>query len=211
MSFTPQILQIFVALAITGFIPFIAVIATAFTKIAVTLLIVRNALGIQQTPPNAVVFGIALVLSLRIMTPVFADCLAIAQTKPFPETLAESVEFVEATTAPWRAYLLERTTERTRVIVENATNPPISADAGLRYVFAVAIPAFVADELTRAFQIGLLIYLPFVVVDLAVGALLVSMSMQSMSPSIISTPAKLLLFIAVEGWTKLLQNFLLSG
>lgn len=208
---TTDISQIILIIMITGFLPFIAVISTSFAKISVVLLIVRNALGIQQTPPNMVVMGLALLLTAKVMAPVFTSVYEVAQQQPQPSTLAEGLALAEMATHPWRKFLADRTSESTRLTIAGGDEAALQGPDTLSYTFAYVVPAYLADELTRAFQIGLLIYLCFAVIDLVVGILLVAIGMQSMSATVISTPVKLMLFLSVEGWTKLIQNLVLAA
>ena len=203
--------QIVLIIMITGFLPFIAVISTSFAKISVVLLIVRNALGIQQTPPNIVLMGIAIVLTAKVMSPVFTSVYDLAKNQERPTSIVEMMALAEQATAPWRQFLVERTSDATRLSLAGGDEVAINGPDTLAYTFSYVVPAYLADELTKAFQVGLLIYLCFAMVDLIVGVILIAIGMQSMSPVVISTPLKLLLFIAVEGWTRLLQNLILAG
>jgi type III secretion protein R len=199
--------------AFLSLVPFLAVAASCFTKITIVLLIIRNALGIQQTPANIVLYSAGLILTFYVMSPVMQDVYAIvAEQLPRANSLASYERMFKLGAEPVREFLKRFADENSRVffldslekIWPNAKVKPTSTD------LAVLVPSFLASELTRAFQIGFLLYLPFVMVDIVVSAILIALGMQQMSPTIISTPLKLLLFVAVDGWNKLFQGLVLS-
>jgi type III secretion protein R len=209
-----SILPTFVIVTVfMSLVPFLAVATSCFTKITIVLLIVRNALGIQQTPANLVIYSTALILSAYVMTPVLRDVYAIAAEQlPRASSVAAYERFFAAAAEPIRGFLKRFADESTRTfflesqqkIWPGAKNPPTVDD------LAVLVPSFMASELTRAFQIGFLLYLPFVIIDLIVGVIIIALGMQMLSPTVISTPLKLLLFVAVDGWTRLFQGLVLS-
>jgi type III secretion protein R len=199
------------AILAMGLIPLFAVVATSFTKIVIVLMIVRNAIGIQQLPPNIIVYSIAMVLSIHIMGPVIEQTLAKFDAGfAVMSSLDGLVKSLNAASGPWTEFLRARSTESTRSVFESLLREPAASLTPLQYIGYVLCPAFMADEMTRAFQIGLMLYIPFVAIDLVIGTILVAIGMQTLSPTVISAPVKLLLFIAVEGWTKLFSNMLLS-
>jgi type III secretion protein R len=191
----------------------LVVVATAFTKIVVVLLIIRNALGVQQMPPNLLVNGLALVLTLYVMAPVARDTYAIA-TAPGTrlENVADWERLANDASQPLRGFLTRYADPQSaRFFRESAQK--IWPDRSVTYGeqdLAILIPAFLTSELTRAFQIGFLLYLPFLMIDFAVSAILIALGMQMMSPPQIATPLKLLLFVLVDGWTKLIEGLVLS-
>ena len=209
-----NIVSVFALVLLTGLMPLLVMMMTSFAKISVVLFIVRNALGIQQTPPNILLYGLALILTVYVMMPVGRDVYSIASD---PRANYSTVQGWERTAAdaaqPIRGFLLKHTKPRDRQFFTDAAQKvwkdtrqatPQQTD------FVVLIPAFLSAELTRAFEIGFLLYLPFVMIDFAVSAILVAVGMQMMSPTVISTPFKLLLFVAIDGWG-LLAQALVSG
>ncbi|PDT06563.1 type III secretion system export apparatus subunit SctR [Rhizobium sp. M1] len=206
--------QSLVAMAAISMLPVIAVIATSFTKISVVLLIVRNAIGIQQTPPNLLVFAIAIVLSAFVMNPVLQNSwqLLLAHSGDFG-TVSGMADGMIKVAAPLKDFMLKFSDAEVRdffvqasqKIWANAPVTPIASDD-----ITVLTPSFLVSELTRAFEIGFLIYLPFLMIDFAVSAILVALGMQMMSPTVVSTPLKLLLFVSIDGWRRLLEGLVLS-
>lgn len=197
-----------------GLVTFIVITTTAFVKVSVVLFLVRNALGIQQTPPNVALYGIALSLTFYVSAPVVSQ---IQQKLDDPtiqyETASDIMAAVNIAKGPVQNFLQRLTTEEDREFFVAATdriwdeNIPreVSADD-----FTILIPSFLIAELKRAFQIGFMLYLPFVAIDLVVTTILMGMGMQMVSPTLISTPFKLFLFITIEGWTRLIQGLVLS-
>lgn len=214
MEQTFPLAQSLVAMAAISMLPVIAVIATSFTKISVVLLIVRNAIGIQQTPPNLLVFAIAIVLSAFVMNPVLQSSwqLLLAHSGDFG-TIGGMADGMVKVAAPLKDFMLKFSDAEVRdffvqasqKIWANAPATPIAADD-----ITVLTPSFLVSELTRAFEIGFLIYLPFLMIDFAVSAILVALGMQMMSPTVVSTPLKLLLFVSIDGWRRLLEGLVLS-
>jgi type III secretion protein R len=225
-TFTPgSALVVVVALAIA---PFFAVMVTSFTKIVVTLSLLRNALGLQQVPPNIVLNGLSLILTLYVMYPVGQQMQEAIRANPQQQQLqvAEGganggvlsstntmLNAVEAGKEPLRAFLLKHSDPRERAFflktAQRVGNPQRAAEMTERD-FIVAIPAFVVKELSLAFQIGFLIFLPFLVIDLVISNILLAMGMMMLSPTTISLPFKLLLFVLVDGWVKLAHGLVLS-
>ena len=197
-----------------AFLPLLAVAVTAFTKVSVVLMILRNALGIQQLPPNIVVYSIAVILSAYIAAPMVQEMTTRVTTARIAfNTAADYEEAAALAQAPLRAFLKKHVKPRDSAFFVEATGkiwpegarPALQADD-----LSVLVPAFLIGELTRAFETGFLLYLPFLAVVIVVTAILSALGMMMVSPSNIATPFKLLLFVTVEGWTKLLQGLILS-
>lgn len=226
-TFTPgSALVVVIALAIA---PFFAVMVTSFTKIVVVLSLLRNALGLQQVPPNIVLNGLSLILTLYVMYPVGQEMqAAIAQNPAQQQMQLEEggtggggvlsstntmLNSVEAGKEPLRGFLLKHSspTERGFFLktAQRVGDPNRAAEMTERD-FIVVIPAFVVRELSLAFQIGFLIFLPFLVIDLVISNILLAMGMMMLSPTTISLPFKLLLFVLVDGWVKLAHGLVLS-
>jgi type III secretion protein R len=197
-----------------GLLPFFAVTVTAFLKISVVMFLVRNALGVQQTPPNPVLYGIALVLTIFVSMPLIGEIYGRLNTQTINlysvDGLGAAAKEVKE---PVQAHLLRFTHPQERQFFLSATTHvwPESARANVRDDdLIVLVPAFVSSELTRAFEIGFLLYLPFLVIDIVISNILMAMGMIMVSPTLISVPLKLFLFVAVDGWSRLLHGLILS-
>jgi len=208
----PIMLALF--LGALSLLPFLLVVCTSFLKIASVLLITRNAIGVQQVPPNMALYGIALAATLFVMAPVFAEIAEIAQDQPLQlrdsRNLASSAQ---ALLAPLQAFMSHNVHPDVLThLHENALRmwPKEMANAASRSDLLLLIPAFVLSELQAAFEIGFLIYIPFIVIDLIVSNLLLALGMQMVSPMTISLPLKILLFVLVSGWTRLLDSLFYS-
>lgn len=194
--------------------PFVAVMVTSFTKIVIVLSLLRNALGTQQIPPNVVMNGVALILTLYVMFPVGQAMMVELEGQ---EGMTDSVENLlqagEASKEPLREFMLKHSSEREREFFLTTIRKMVDSEQASTMSskdFIVVVPAFTISELTSAFQIGFLIFLPFVVIDLVISNILMAMGMMMLSPTTISLPFKLLLFVLVEGWTKLAHGLVLS-
>ena len=193
-------------------VPFFVLMTTSFVKIAVVLSLVRNALGIQQIPPNMALYGLALILTLYIMAPVFSQMAEIAETRSF-DSVSAVFESVGAIAEPLRLFLLDHTDKLEHDFFIRTVEkiwPEDLAAAIDRESFATLIPAFMITELTAAFEIGFLLYLPFIAIDLIVSNLLLAMGMMMVSPLTISLPLKLFLFVVVDGWSQLIRGLIFT-
>lgn len=194
--------------------PFLAMMVTSFVKIVTVCTLIRNAMGIQQIPPNMVVNGLAIILSIYIMNPVLEDTLDIIQKENITKADVGTMRSVaEKAKVPLETFLLKHTTARDRQFFIKTAQKlwgPERAAKLKESDMIVLVPAFTVAELTSAFQIGFLIYLPFIAIDLIVSNILLAMGMMMVSPMTISLPFKLLLFVLVDGWTRLLQGLILS-
>lgn len=217
----PSYFSLIILSAIIAVIPFLVVAATSFAKISIVLFLVRNALGIQQTPPGVLINTVAIVLTMFIMAPVLREIYAVL-TEPGQsfETIQDLEQVFADSVAPLKAFLqihsrpeateffLDATTQlwNTNGAANGATSGMTAAPDDL----TILLPAFLVSELTRAFEIGFLLYLPFLVIDFVVSVIIVAMGMSMLSPTVISTPLKLLLFVFIDGWSRLLQGLVLS-
>ena len=199
-----------------GVAPFVAMMVTSYTKLVIVFGLLRTALGLQQTPPNMVLNGLAIILSVYIMAPVGMDVADSMRNRQFGakgEGLSDIVAVMDAAKAPMRAFLQKHTQDRERqFFLKSANNiwPQARADKLQPDDFMVIVPSFTLSELTRAFQIGFVIYLVFVVVDLIVATVLLALGMSMVAPTTISLPFKLLLFVMLDGWTRLVHGLVLS-
>jgi type III secretion protein R len=206
-----SLIALFVAMSL---LPFLAMVATSYLKIVVVISLVRNALGVQSIPPNMVVNAIALILSFYVMAPVVQNGWDIYQK----EAAVNKVEKTQYDTSiamkaaePMREWLIKQTDEKSRAFFVS-TAEQLWAKEGEEKAkvdsesFFILIPSFCVSELTKAFQIGFLVYLPFIAIDIIVSNILLAMGMMMVSPVTISLPFKLLLFVMVNGWTLLIQG-----
>ena len=201
-------LELFLILTIISLMPSILVMMTSFTRIVIILSFTRNALGIQQTPPNMVLVGIALFLTLFIMDPVIKDVNTNAYQPYIKEEITQG-EALKRAQVPMKKFMLKQTeTETLNLFLDmsGTTRPENIEDVPM----TVVIPSFMTSELKRAFTAGFMIFLPFMLVDIIVSTTLMSMGMVMLPPAMISLPFKLLLFVTVNGWELLFKSLVTS-
>lgn len=201
-------LEILLMLTIVSLLPSILVMMTSFTRIIIILSFTRNALGVQQTPPNMVLVGIALFLTLFIMDPVIKDVNTNAY-QPYIREEIDQKEALKRAEVPMKRFMLKQTeTETLNLFLDlsGTEKPENIEDAPMTAV----IPSFMTSELKRAFTAGFMIFLPFMLVDIIVSSTLMSMGMVMLPPAMISLPFKLLLFVTVNGWELLFKNLVSS-
>ena len=211
-SFDP--VYIAIVLIALSLAPFVALMVTSFIKVSIVLELVRNALGLQQVPPNMVIHGLALILTLYIMAPVGQDMFnilndALQKKANFQELMEDAMGAKE----PLRKFLIKHSKSKERLFFVRSSAKLWKTEKARELKeddLIVLIPAFTVNELTSAFKIGFLIYLPFVIIDLIVSNILLAMGMIMVSPIMISVPFKLLLFVLLDGWTKLIHGLVLS-
>ena len=197
-------LQLLALMSVLTLLPSLLLMMTSFVRIIITLSLLRQALGTAQTPPNQVLVGLALFLTLFVMAPVFETIYTEAAV-PYLEERSSFDEALAAAEAPLRTFMLNQTRETDiAMFMEVSDSEPVAAPENVP--FTVLVPAFVTSELKSAFVIGFILYIPFVVIDLVVASVLMSMGMMMLSPMIISLPFKLLLFVMVDGWTLLMTS-----
>lgn len=202
------------ALALLALLPILVVLTTSFVKISVVLSLVRNAIGVQQIPPNMALYGLAAILSFYVMAPVGQHMYDSVKADPAANRSVEHL--VEASlrgAEPLRGFMVKHSRPAQREFFLHTARELWGEKmaAGLQHDhFIVLIPAFMVSELTSAFEIGFLLYLPFVVIDLIVSNILLAMGMMMVSPVTISLPLKLFLFVSVDGWTRLVRGLVLS-
>jgi type III secretion protein R len=193
--------------------PFVAVMVTSFTKLVVVFGLLRNALALQQTPPNIVLNGLALVLSLYVMYPVGVQMQQRLGEQKIGNSAQAMLSAADTAKEPLREFLIRHTRPVERAFfLKTARNALDAASAGLLSDrdFIVIVPAFTVSELSVAFEIGFLIFLPFLVIDLVIANILMAMGMQMLSPTTVSLPFKLLLFVLIDGWVKLVHGLVLT-
>lgn len=210
----PSILSLVAVTVAIGLLTFVIVTTTAFMKIAVVLFLVRNALGTQQIPPNMVLYGAALILTVYVSSPVAEKMFARASEPHLTyQTIADWVEAGRRAADPVRDHLMRFTTPEQRQFFLDATRrvwPEPARESVGPEDLRILVPSFLISELKRGFEIGFLLYMPFVVIDLVVTTILMAMGMSSVTPTTISTPFKLFLFIAIDGWSRLMHGLVLS-
>ena len=214
MTDVPSTLGLIIALTAVGLVPFFVVTMTGFLKISVVMFILRNALGLQQTPPSLVLYGIAIVLTVYVSSPLLADVFTRLTAHDVDFSSVEKItQAAQSVRQPIQAHLLRFTKPSERQFFVTATTRvwPETARANVKDDdIVVLLPAFVSSELTRAFEIGFLLYLPFLIIDIVVSNILMAMGMIMVSPTLISLPLKLFLFVAIDGWSRLLHGLILS-
>ncbi|MEE9139578.1 MAG: flagellar type III secretion system pore protein FliP [Alphaproteobacteria bacterium] len=197
-SATARIVQILLLLTVLSLAPSILVMMTSFTRIVVVLSFLRSALGLQQTPPNAVIIGLALFLTAFIMGPVFETSYnqGIA---PLIENKISEEEAFDRSIAPLHGFMLGQVREQDLTLFLEIAEVEV-LDAPEEVPLRILIPAFMITELRRAFEIGFLLFVPFLIIDMVVASVLMSMGMMMLPPVIISLPFKLVFFVLVDGW-----------
>ncbi|WP_305883673.1 type III secretion system export apparatus subunit SctR [Alsobacter ponti] len=201
-------LNLILVLALAALFPFLAVVASSFVKLSVVFLLVRNALGVQQIPPNMALNALAIILSGYIMTPVAAETITILTATPQDFASIEGLRAAyEGASRPLTTFLNAHAAPREKAFFLEAARslwPPELSAKLTGDSLAVVLPAFTVSQLREAFQIGFLLYLPFIAIDLIVSNVLLAMGMMMVSPLTISLPFKLFLFVTVDGWSRLI-------
>lgn len=201
-------IEILALMTVIGFIPIIIVMMTPFTRIIIVLSILRQALGLQQSPPNKVLIGISLILTVFIMRPIGEDIYANAY-RPYDKGDISISTAIEKAELPIKKFMLAQTRKTDLEQMEKISKTDHVTNTE-QVSFFVLLPAYVLSELKTSFQIGFLIYLPFLVIDMVVASVLMSMGMMMLSPLIISLPFKLLVFVMVDGWSMIVSTLATS-
>ncbi len=203
-----------ITVILIGLAPFAIVMVTSFAKIIVVLSLLRNALGTQQVPPNLVLNGLAMVLTIYVMYPVGLRMFeASGAADGALNDATQLVETANRAKEPLRDFLIRYTDDTEREFFLDTIREIADDDQRDQFTardFVIVVPAFTIRELTIAFQLGFLIFLPFLIIDLIIANILMAMGMSMLSPTIVSLPFKLLLFVLVEGWIKLSHGLILS-
>jgi type III secretion protein R len=212
-SFTPA--SALITVVLLALAPFVAVMVTSFTKLVVVLSLLRNAMGLQQVPPNVVMNGLALILSIYVMYPVGVQMQESLRDLPATgkASTSQMLAAADAAKEPLREFLVKHSRPLERAFFLKTAQrslKPEQAEALTDRDFLVIVPAFTVSELTVAFEIGFLIFLPFLVIDLVISNILMAMGMQMLSPTTVSLPFKLLLFVLIDGWVKLTHGLVLT-
>ncbi len=201
-----------VILVLVGLAPFFALMVTSFSKLVIVFSLVRNALGTQQIPPAMVVNGMAMILSVYVMSPVALEIYDNVHLEQLNQLNVKTVvETVSIAKEPLRRFLLKHSNKAEReFFAESVKHLSPEKNEFQPDDLIVLIPAFTVSEMTEAFSIGFLIYLPFIAIDIIVSNLLMAMGMIMVSPMIISLPFKLLLFVMLNGWAKIVHGLILT-
>lgn len=191
-------LQILALMTLLTFLPAMLMMMTSFTRIIIVFSILRQALGLQQTPSNQVMVGLALFLTFFIMAPVF-DQVNESAVQPYMAEELTSMEALDAASKPFHTFMIRNTRESDLdLFMRISDTPRVETEADVP--FRVLVPAFVVSELKTAFQIGFMLFIPFLVIDLVVASVLMAMGMMMLSPVIVSLPFKIMLFVLADGW-----------
>jgi flagellar biosynthetic protein FliP len=201
-------LQMLLFMTALTFIPAMLLMMTSFTRIVIVLSLLRQALGTQTTPPNQVVIGLSLFLTLFVMGPTLDQVYNNAWV-PFSADKISMDQALDAASKPMKTFMLRQTREKDLqffIEVSQSPRPATPADVSMKTL----IPAYVISELKTAFQIGFMVFIPFLIIDLVVASILMAMGMMMVSPALISLPFKLMLFVLVDGWTLLMGSLVQS-
>ncbi len=206
---------IVLGLLLLSLAPFLVMVCTSYLKIVVVLSLVRNALGVQQVPPTTVLNGIAIIFTIFIMSPVVIETYGLLEKKDINANIGivGLTEVADDVKGPFKNFLVKHSNPKTTYFFLNTAKRiwPEAAAKNLKDTdFSILIPSFAVSELTRAFQMGFLLYLPFLTIDIIFSNILLAMGMMMMSPTTISLPFKLLAFVLVDGWVLVVQGLVLS-
>ena len=205
--------KIIVLMTLIAIIPTILLMMTCFGRIVIVLSFLRNALGLQQTPPNQVLVGLALAITFFVMSPVFVQINNVA-LQPYNAGTINTTQFVDLASSPIKEWMLKQTTTEDvdlfKTLSVQAGQTEVANLTAQNLPLTVVVPAFVISELKRAFIIGFLIYIPFLLIDMIVASVLMSMGMIMLPPVMISLPFKLMLFVVVDGWGLLVKTLIMT-
>jgi flagellar biosynthesis protein FliP len=205
-----DVVKMIMILTMISVAPFILLMMTCFTRIIIVLSFLRSALGLQQTPPNQVLVGLALFITFFIMQPVLSQVNATA-LQPYNDGLIETQEFLDRAAVPMKEFMLKQTTaSEVELFKDLSTNKDVADMEPDELPLYIVVPAFITSELKRAFLIGFLLYIPFLIIDMIVSSTLMSMGMIMLPPVMISLPFKIMLFVVVDGWGLLVKTLVMT-
>jgi flagellar biosynthetic protein FliP len=205
-----DVVRIILILTIITLAPFMLLMMTCFTRIIIVLGFLRHAMGLQQTPPTQVLIGLALFITFFIMSPVISEINETA-LQPYNERQIETAVFLERASEPIKEFMLAQTGTDEVDFFRGLSRDPAAAElSGMQLPMSIVVPAFTISELKRAFIMGFLLFIPFLVIDTIVASTLMSMGMIMLPPVMISMPFKVLLFVVVDGWGLLIRTLLMS-
>ena len=206
---TGRIVQMVALLTVLSLAPSILIMMTSFTRIVVVLSFLRTAIGLQQTPPNTVMISLALFLTFFIMAPTM-EAAYVQGIKPLIAEEIDEVIAFERTIEPFKAFMLKHTREKDLKLFVELTETEFNIDDPMATPIQIVIPSFMISELRRAFEIGFMIFLPFLIIDLVTASILMSMGMMMLPPITVSLPFKIIFFVLVDGW-HLVAGSLIQG
>ncbi len=198
MQLTDPAIQVFLIISFLSFLPAMLVMFTSFTRIVVVLSFLRQAIGAQTIPPNPVIIGLSIFLTFFVMSPTI-DVITKDAIGPYMDKKITIQQAINVAAPPLKTFMLRQTRQKDIALFLNIAKPPVPAtpaDLPMRIV----VPAFAISELKTAFEIGFLLFLPFLIIDVVVSSVLLSMGMMMLPPVLVSIPFKLLLFVLVDGW-----------
>ena len=202
-------IDLIILITILSLAPSILVMMTCFTRIVISFSLLRNAMGVQQTPPNQVMIGLALFLTMFIMSPVLSEMNEVAYV-PYKNGEYTSTEAIKAASGPLKEWMLRNTSSETMEFFLDLSGEDIEAETEEQFLeevsFFTVVPAFILSEIKIGFEIGFLLYIPFLIIDIIVSTILMSMGMMMLPPTTISIPFKILLFVLADGWTLLIGS-----
>lgn len=202
--------KMIIVLTIISVAPFILLMMTCFTRIIIVLSFLRSALGLQQTPPNQVLVGLALFITFFIMQPVLHEVNETA-LQPYNDGQIETQEFLNRASVPMKEFMLKQTTTTEVELFKNLSDDKdVAKMEAADLPMHIVVPAFITSELKRAFLIGFLLYIPFLIIDMIVSSTLMSMGMIMLPPVMISLPFKIMLFVVVDGWGLLIKTMVMT-
>ncbi len=208
-------IMLVLGLLLLSLAPFLVMVCTSYLKIVVVLSLLRNALGVQQVPPTVVLNGLAIIFTIFIMTPISIQTYNLLKHENISANMGivEMVETVQKVKGPFQEFLVTHSNPKTVAFFLNTAKriwPEEAAKTLGPTDFSILIPSFAVSELTTAFEMGFLLYLPFVTIDIIFSNILLAMGMMMMSPTVVSLPFKLLAFVLVDGWALVVQGLVLS-
>ncbi len=205
-----DVVKIIIILTLIGLAPFLLLMMTCFTRIIIVLSFLRNAMGLQQTPPNQVLIGLALFITFFIMQPVLSQVNETA-LQPYNDGLIETEEFLDRASVPMKEFMLKQSTgDEVEMFISLSADEAFEAMEAEDLPMHIVVPAFMTSELKRAFLIGFLLFIPFLIIDLIVSSTLMSMGMIMLPPVMISLPFKIMLFVVVDGWGLLMKTLVMT-
>jgi len=199
-TLSARTIQLFVLITILSLAPGIAIMVTCFPFLVTVLSILRQAIGLQQSPPNMLIVSLAIFLTYFIMEPVFQAAWEAGIAPLLQEEVTIEVAF-ELTMGPFREFMMDRVDPQTLLSISELRSSDIELTTDRELPLSTLVPSFLISEISRAFQVGFLIFLPFLVIDLVVAAVLMSMGMMMVPPAVVSLPFKLSFFVVADGWT----------
>ena len=201
-------IQVLAIMTLFTLLPAVLLTMTSFTRVIIVLAILRQALGTPQSPPNQVLLGLALFLTMFIMSPVLSTAWTDG-VQPYMDGETEAVEALQISTGPFREFMMHQTRDSDLALFSRIAGD-LLFESPKDIPLSLLVPAFVTSELKTAFQIGFLVFIPFLIIDLVVASVLMSMGMMMLSPMLISLPFKIMLFVLVDGWALLMETMAAS-